>query len=542
MVKVEVNYNPYLKEIGIKFNGQNPRINSIVEKYQQVILQTWISKMPTIFYDEMNGYDFELEFSGTRMDCEDVEEAFRSAGVSEKLVKIFHKNELDCRSTKVKQIEDFLHWLNENRNRKFEYDLFMEQNSDFFESDYSCILLNGRGIVDFLEYNVSVEEIERVDELDNTELIYTPILVWLDDKTVDDLKYNLRYFLSRADVCQEQLFFIIHASLNESVIERVIKDLGVGTPQIITSLQDEKVKKYLEIYPVSNYIYEAICLFKQREEEIAKQLEAENEHSLISNREIHNRIDDLEETIKRLKVSEENFENRDNFELTEEMWSAKAALVEQIREWRNRKTKIVKETEAIEMAQEFEEVVQRLYKSFCENMVEISERQRKNIALKYKEWYQEAKFDEQFIPVFYYEKKLEDKLLPTMKSELLEMKEERYVSPKEDLFGLFFKSPSDKETEQVLEISYNCQSWREYGIEILEPIVNEIIGEYEELLKKYAVELASKYLIHIGELIKGQGNIKDEVAAQLSDEERKLQIDNDWFVEYQDQLRDIERG
>lgn len=34
MVKVELNYNPYLLETSIKFNGQEPRINSLVEKFQ----------------------------------------------------------------------------------------------------------------------------------------------------------------------------------------------------------------------------------------------------------------------------------------------------------------------------------------------------------------------------------------------------------------------------------------------------------------------------------------------------------------------------
>jgi len=228
--------------------------------------------------------------------------------------------------------------------------------------------------------------------------------------------------------------------------------------------------------------------------------------------------------------------------MTAGMYDAKDTLIETIRAWRNRKTKIVKESEAIELSKELDIVVGQAYADFNRDIVDIADRERKNIEAKYKEWYQEAEFDEQYVPVFYYEKKLEDKLLPIMKSELLEMKEERYVSPKEDLFGLFFKSPGDKETEQVLEISYNCQSWREYAVEVLEPIVNETIEEYEEMLKKYSIELASKYLIHIDELIKEQGTIKDEVATQLSDEERKLQIDNDWFVEYQDQLRDIERG
>ena len=36
MVKAELSYNPYLLETKIKFNGEKPRINSLVEKLQIV--------------------------------------------------------------------------------------------------------------------------------------------------------------------------------------------------------------------------------------------------------------------------------------------------------------------------------------------------------------------------------------------------------------------------------------------------------------------------------------------------------------------------
>ena len=36
MVKVELQYNPYLFETFVKFNGEEPMINSLVEKYKTV--------------------------------------------------------------------------------------------------------------------------------------------------------------------------------------------------------------------------------------------------------------------------------------------------------------------------------------------------------------------------------------------------------------------------------------------------------------------------------------------------------------------------
>ncbi|MGL4953199.1 MAG: hypothetical protein ACRC5Q_05290, partial [Culicoidibacterales bacterium] len=72
MVKAELSHNPYILETKVKFNNQPPKINSLIEKYEQKNLHTWIDKIPTIFYQEMNGYDFEFDFSGTETDFQAV--------------------------------------------------------------------------------------------------------------------------------------------------------------------------------------------------------------------------------------------------------------------------------------------------------------------------------------------------------------------------------------------------------------------------------------------------------------------------------------
>lgn len=122
MVKAELSYNPYLQETEIKFNGQPPRINSHVEKYLDKKLQVWIKKLPYIFRDEMNGYGFELEFTGTRLDCEELKKAFADAGVSEAQVRIFHKNELNDRDSKIEKVEMLLNWLEENPNDRYDFE------------------------------------------------------------------------------------------------------------------------------------------------------------------------------------------------------------------------------------------------------------------------------------------------------------------------------------------------------------------------------------------------------------------------------------
>ena len=101
MLKVKLAYNPYLMQTDVEFNERKPRVNSLVEKYKDKKLQDWIREIPGIFYNEMNGYDFELEFSGTKMDFNQVEKSFRDAGITEEQVVLFHRNEIVEREQKI---------------------------------------------------------------------------------------------------------------------------------------------------------------------------------------------------------------------------------------------------------------------------------------------------------------------------------------------------------------------------------------------------------------------------------------------------------
>lgn len=544
MVKAELSYNPYLLETNIKFNGQEPHINSLVEKYHKEILQDWIGKVPSIFYDEMNGYDFELEFSGTKLEYEDLRKAFNEAGVTNDMVCLFHKNELDGRKAKTNKIDELLQWFRVNSNRKFDFNAFMNSNEELFNSNYVCILLNGRVSISelFGEYKVSMENIESVNELVNTDLFHTPILIQIDEQTLPELKNNLRYFFNRKDVCQNQLFFMICSPLNVTSLERTIYDLGIDRPQIITSIEDLKVKHYLETYPVSDYINETIKLLRREEENISHVLNLENEERMISNRGIHMQIDELEEIIKRLKEAFELFSNRDNLGSVFEMRIAKTHLLNSIQNWKSKKIKITRESEAIYFTKDFEQQVKKFYIEFCEKIESIFQNVKNQIEDDYRSWYQKAEYEVDFIPNISTIRNVEHKMLSEFSYELLRLKEERYVMPKDDLFGMFFKTSNDKEVVPVLETTFYCQKWRDYILEFIEPIVNELIRENEVILNTYATELAKLYRVQLRVLISEQTELKDNISAQLSDEELKLQLDNDWLVEFQDQLRMIERG
>ena len=91
MVKVKMDYNPYLMETKVRFNEKDPRINSLIEKYYEYPIQMWVEHIPSILYDEMNGYDFDLEFSGTELDYKELVNAFRNEGISPDEVRCIHE-------------------------------------------------------------------------------------------------------------------------------------------------------------------------------------------------------------------------------------------------------------------------------------------------------------------------------------------------------------------------------------------------------------------------------------------------------------------
>lgn len=140
MVTAELSHNPYLLQTKVKFNGQEPRINCQIEKYDTLPLKDWVHLVPDIFYNEMNGFDFDLYFVGTGSDFYEVCNAFKNANISEDSVHVIYKNKLESADVKSKEVDSIIEWLKQNRNRKFDFDAFWTDYSEFFEGTYPFIM------------------------------------------------------------------------------------------------------------------------------------------------------------------------------------------------------------------------------------------------------------------------------------------------------------------------------------------------------------------------------------------------------------------
>ncbi|WP_147532288.1 hypothetical protein [Bacillus marasmi] len=558
MVKAELSYNPYLLETKVKFNGQEPKINSLVEKYQEGKLHEWITEIPTVFYNEMNGYDFDLDFSGTKADLEELEQAFLDSGVSTKSetkasgetapadVRIFFKNELEDSRTKSKEIDDLLTWLDATPNRKFDNTSFRDKNSELFEEPFSYLLIQASNIdtsvFDGLE--LTLENANTVNELPK-DLTNTPILFNIDENNRAEFLNFLEIVQSRHDVNEKQIFFFIHPDLNKTQIERIIQDKGIVRPQIVTALNDKMVSDFLDVYPIADYVAESIRVFRKEFDSLSKILEVENAESRIQNADVHKQIDSLEKSIQKLKEVNERFIQRDNLEIPSTLTAAKITLYDKIQNWRKKKNKYNNDEEAKKAAREYTADLSSYFQTF---ITEVNAKFISETDEIFRSFYALYNFADAYDGYKSSVKNVFDfsrYYINDLTKEFLSFREERMVEPPEDLIDLAKRWFEKKQVEPrplVPEITYSISKWRDKACEITIPIAEEMIDAVSDALKIFYDDVAREYHEHLERLITKKTSQKDEISDRLSDEERKLQKDNDWLAKFDDQLKIIERG
>ena len=543
MINAELSYNPYLMETKIHFNGQPPRINSLVEKYQNMSLQFWISRIPKIFYDEMNGYYFELDFTGTELDYEVLCNTFKKAGITNEIVPIVHKQCLEDRITKQNEMEKLLGWLEANPNNRFDYDAFRAENSELFDGGYSYIYLHGRGLDDAIlkDMNVSVEHVEKVEELNNTDLNCTPILIYITDKTLPMLASELAYFKARKDVTEEQLFFSIGGTLDKMTIERVIRDLGIASPKVVETPADLAVRRYIEVYPITDYIRNSLNVLRLAANNIGEDLERDNEESIIKNREIHEKINSINNTLDNLGKAREFYREYPDSVPGGYMTEMEEELLKKINDWRGKKIKINKFEEAVPAAGEFERDTKKLVLTYGNKIKTNMDEQLTGLRNDFETEYKNIQYDD-FEPETKLLELPEIGIVESFAQKLLEFKEEKYVAAKEDLIGMFFKARQGDEKEMVLETTYYYKNWRDYVSELVKKVADAYEDKLKLIYKGYLTCLRDEYVQHIEMAIEQETLKRSEVESQLSEDEKLLRDDNLWLAKFNEQRVAIERG
>ena len=538
MVRAELSYNPYLMETDISFNGQPPHINSLVEKYQDGKLQDWIKELPRIFHDEMNGFGFELEFSGTQRDFKELKRAFRQAGVSEEQVILFHKSELEERDIKRQRIKDLLKWLENNPNNNYDNDQFRTDNEILFDGAYSVIVIQRdnaqQPIIDWAP--VSVEVIRSVFELDNTDLTYTPIIINLGGNMINELQETLRYLHDRQDVAVQQVFFILGDGLNKEFISRMIIDLGIKNPHFIKDYNDEQLVKYFELYPVTEFIIDSIKMFEDKIREIETVIENERMEGEQTNTETARLIKKKDSILFRLRSADETISAKNYIDKPTGFTTASIALIGQLKGWRKKKTKTVRVEEAQALSEELYLEMGRAYKEFITSIKDTLAEVKTSIDEEYKTAYESSGMEDNFTAGQLERLEIPTIILPKFDSELMNLQVKEKMSGK----GFFSISSADSDDVEM-QTAFYMQQWREHVFSIIAPIIETLISNCMETLSEYNMRVADGYHEHLQQLIEDKTKEEESLVKQLSTEELKLQQDGNWLIDFSQQLKAIER-
>ena len=118
--------------------------------------------------------------------------------------------------------------------------------------------------------------------------------------------FDLKAILKRNDIIPEQLFFHISSEIGNTQMIRIIKDLGVGNPQIVNdTIVNDTIElvlaKYFEIYPMTAYIQRIINALREVQANISSVLQAESEKNISINSGIRQKIDSLDVIVHKLK-------------------------------------------------------------------------------------------------------------------------------------------------------------------------------------------------------------------------------------------------
>ena len=540
MVNAELQHNPYLLETEVKFNGQNPKINSQIEKYENKLLADWVKDVPRMFYDEMNGYDFDLFFSGTEYDFQKLQQTFISMGVTPDQVRLIMRNELEDAEIKSNEIRNLIEWLKENRNRQFDFDDFYDANRGLFEETFSCIVIRGNDEVPE-DSSFTLENVKSVDEIAGTNLTYVPVVFVIETETIQLFRNDLLTLLERKDVEQKQLFFCISPAMDKEYVVRFISDLGIEEPQLISHIDDGNVATYIKNYPMVAYVGEVIHVLENEVNALDDRLKAKNEQSAIENAEVYEQISALEDVIEKIKASDLRFVDLDNYSGGNHFNDLKTDLEDLIRKWKSRKTKIVGDVEIDRNSTEYEQELARYLNEFYRKAIEHFEFEKGRIEREFNEIYLKQPLDPDYKPEGLDIAIPDNGGVKGIKSALMELQEERYEE-KADFLDFFKAKSSTEPKELVRVVTCYLEQWREKAIELMIPVVEQYISESQRNLKEYYDELARIYHTKLSQLHDFKVNEKTGIASQLSEDERMLQDDNDWLVVIKDKLARIERG
>ncbi len=558
MVSAELAHNPYLLETTARFNNHAPKVNSAIERFEGRPLADWANEIPQTYRDEMNGFDFDLYFTGTEADYERMVSAFTEQGIAildessfidsvpsakdmpKNAVRVIHVGGFEDVNTKRREITNLIEWLDSYRNRWFEYDEFINKNSNSLDDLVPYIIINESSMQLDIPF-VSVETVDSVHDLSRTELTNTPILFMVDPKNKERFRNELVDVKKEKSIEDRQLFFLIHPSMNQDQVVRVISDLGVRDPQVVDKPDDPMVLQYIDDYPSMDYVRGAIRVLREAFDATKGILAEFDSESVETTQSQGEEIAELDSEIGSHKRARRLIVDTKAFDKQQEISGLYQGFENCILSWRNRKTGATGLGNIQRAANEFIFDIHEWVKSLDVEIVCIMKSERNRVEKSLSELYYSAGN----VPVFHPDVRppsfQHDLEVPGLFKALMSQTGKDKVASKGDFFGLFGSGGKADVPDKEVEIA-SFDVWRFTARGMIMPVVREVEKACEAELVNYHKSLVKAYSQHLDSLIEELVEDKKLATAMLSDTERLLEEDKDWLSDFENQLHAIERS
>ena len=467
--------------------------------------------------------------------------AFSKQGVTRKDVVITLTEELECREIKIERIRDLLDWLSKHPYRNFDYEGFCLEHHELLDSVFVCVVLHGDTPKPELE-NITIERVSDVSELTCTDLTHTPILFCISEETIGSLQKDLSELRQRKDITDEQLFFCIGGKLKVKMIQRLLKDHGIEDPKIVTDINDELMRKYFLVYPFCDYIAGAVSILQKAADDMTSIVEEDNRKNKLKGDQTHEQLAQINDAIQRIQESDRCFLSPDNAEFPPEFGEITKDLLGKLSSWETRKTKITDTAIARTAAAEYNAALQRFVGECSSLLKNATINNYQKIHNKYRTWYTYAAPNSTFTDNVNFIPGVDHLWVEPQTANLLNLKEDKYVDRKNKGFVQIFRVNETDNNQPVLETTYYYQVWRDHMIHVVMPAVENFVKEKYDLLTNYAEKLTNIYHKQMQDLLQAELAKKEQVSANLSEDEKLLQADNEWLGYFTSRLESIERS
>lgn len=544
MVKVELNYNPYVLETKVYFNGQLPKINSQIEKFENKRLFVWSDRLLDILYSEMNGYDFDLDFSGTKADYEKIKYLIEKNHLNSEIHLNF-VNRLQEAAKKCSRFNEMIAWLKRSAIEEFHFPEFWEINQEYMIENNLLYVLVDKKVADFSieDLDVNVESIDSISQLPENIGFY-PVLLVLDADKEAEFRQNLLALLQRKDLIADQIFILISENVNLAYYIRLINDLGLKQPQFIHSIDSPLIYDYFENYVRIDFLFKALKILETQKDMTSSKLDQKFETMKQNNREIFEKISKLDKEITDIQLSIEQFENWHLVMYKNEFEKLYVQLNETITQWKSRKKQIRDDSEAEKMMKELQDLAERSLFEFKNAANRLFDDKLAELMNIFSRIYRDSNIQDSFYVHSRNELIISKYEVNNFSEKLKDLRRESFV-PKEDIFGFInriVKNEQNKIQELVPDITYDLDKFREIACKETLPIAQNLLTDIENRLQSIQLYIVDEYKTHLSTILNEKLLEKANEANRLSAAEKHLQDKKDWLIEFSSQLSEIERG